>query len=558
MRPIPVLVLFAIVAACDSGDDTGEDALGYACGPGTHAESGVCVADADTADTGTDTDSADTSNDSGDTGTDSAGDSAETGDTGSDTSDTSDSGADTATDTASDTASDCGGDPADCRWSGENDLSSPYYELRGNRASEVAGYDVAVGDVNGDGQDDVVVGAPYGDDGAADAGVVYVVHGPITADMSLSSADAILVGTDTNGIAGFSVAVVDDTDGDGADEVVVGQRYPANISPGAVYLFLGGSAGSRDLEAGDGVWSGEANGDQLGAEVASVGDVNGDGNGDFAAGAPQNTTRSSNGGAVYVFFGGASGTGSASAADSRIYGSTAVHAGTTVSGAGDTDGDGIDDLLVGTDGNVGQVALFLGPPDATTYFSSSDAMIKAENASDYLAGDNNQLSAAGDVNGDGLGDVWLGAYGYDGVASNAGKAYLLHGPLTGSLDLFVDSDASISGTTASALLGMGLTEVGDLDGDGFADGVVGAVGANRYGTYTGAAWLFYGPISGNADDSDADVSFVGNGAGDFAGTGTAVGEVTGDGLMDLVVGAYAEDGDSTGSGSAWVIPGVGL
>jgi hypothetical protein len=449
---------------------------------------------------------------------------------------------------------DCDGGASGCRLSGNNDLDSPYLELAGHRASERAGFDVAVGDIDGDGQADALVSAPYADDGASDGGAAYVVHGPITGDVSLSSADAILYGTDASGMAGLSVDVVGDTDGDGTAEVVIGQPYPPSSTGGAVYLFAGDPTGSVALDTGAGVWTGEENGDQFGSAVAALGDVDGDGNADFGASAPQNDTRATNGGATYVFLGGTTGSGDASAADIRIYGDSALVSGTCIGGAGDTDGDGLDDLLIGTDSSVGEVALFLGPMTATTYYSSADATIAAEYSGDYLAYGYNTLAPGGDSNGDGYGDVWLGALGSDEGATEGGKAYLLEGPLSGSLDLFVDADATISGTSASAYLGQGLAEIGDLDEDGKADTIVGAPTAN---SYTGVSFLFYGSLSGSFDDSDADAQFVGNGISHGAGGSNAAADLTGDGTLDLLIGAWGEDGDASGSGSAWVVPGPG-
>jgi hypothetical protein len=282
--------------------------------------------------------------------------------------------------------------------------------------------------------------------------------------------------------------------------------------------------------------------------------VDGDGTPDFGAGAPDNDTRASSGGAAYVFYGPGAG-GEASGADARIYGTSVPHVGRTIAGAGDTDGDGIDDILLGTDGNTGIAALVLGPPAATMYFESADALFQAESANDFLGGDANELSGAGDVDGDGYDDVWLGAYGNDDGGVSAGKAYLVSGPMSGTVDLFLGTTASVQGSPRDMLLGQGLAEVGDLDGDGHVDAVIGAGGDPRYGTSTGATFVFYGPVAGTLDILDADATFFGDSAGDTLGVSTAAGDLTGDGVPDLLIGSLYEEGDVRGSGSAWVIPG---
>jgi hypothetical protein len=308
------------------------------------------------------------------------------------------------------------------------------------------------------------------------------------------------------------------------------------------------------LSTSHGIWTGEGTSDELGYEVAGVGDVNGDGVPDFAAGAPDNTTRNFAGGAAYIFFGGVSGTHTASSASARIYGTTPLGVGWAVAGAGDTDGDGLDDVLVGAlYGGASKVALFLGPP-TTGYFSSADATMSESGT--YLGGAANTMTSAGDVDGDGYDDVWLSAIA---TSSNAGAVYLLRGPLAGSVDLSLEATATISGSSANLILGQGLARIPDVDGDGDDEVLVGATGSSRYGRYTGAAYLYYGPLVGTFDEGDADATFYGNNAEEFMGASLAGGQdLTGDGFPDLLMGAYYGTGDASTAGSAWVRYGEGL
>jgi hypothetical protein len=232
--------------------------------------------------------------------------------------------------------------------------------------------------------------------------------------------------------------------------------------------------------------------DYAGLSVAGAGDVNGDGYADMLIGAEG---VNSDAGAAYLVLGSAT-PASASLATSIIYSGVNAgdSAGSAVAGAGDVNGDGYADLLVGAHrvGNsVGRAYLILGGPSLATASLSSAIAYEGE-ADDDNAG--YSLSGAGDVNGDGFADFLVGAYG-NGYQSNAGTAYLVLGsanPAGDGLPLInLATTLKHSGVSANNLAGWSVAGAGDVDGDGYADFLVGAPRFNTYGGGTNVAGAAY-------------------------------------------------------------------
>ncbi|MFT5679390.1 MAG: hypothetical protein ACI8RZ_000294, partial [Myxococcota bacterium] len=160
------------------------------------------------------------------------------------------------------------------------------------------------------------------------------------------------------------------------------------------------------------------------------------------------------------------------------------------------------------------------------------------------------LAAVGDLNGDGLADVLIGAPGHDGSGDEAGAVYLLLGPATGSHDLS-EAHARLDGEGVEDFAGRAVAGVGDMDGDGNPDLAVGAPGVDLGGSEAGAAYLLLGPVTGAWSLSDADA--VTYGTADDAGLGGALSggvDLTGDGRDDVLIGA-----PGAGSGSVSLISG---
>lgn len=200
---------------------------------------------------------------------------------------------------------------------------------------------VTGGDMNGDGFADVALGAPA--NGAGTPGRAYVYFGGVSAD---TAADLVLLGEGEGDRFGQSVALDGDTNGDGHADLVVGANQ-SSPDPGALYVFFGG--GWPDAVP-DVVMRGESGGDDFGLTVAYAGDLNDDGFADVVTGAPDSGAGGSQAGRVYVYYGG---DGMDARADVVLTGDNGDKLGTWAGGAGDVTGDGIDDLLTGSNGHAG-------------------------------------------------------------------------------------------------------------------------------------------------------------------------------------------------------------
>jgi hypothetical protein len=200
------------------------------------------------------------------------------------------------------------------------------------------------GDLDGDGLADVLVGANWSSAGGEDSGVVYVAHGPVRGTVDLDTVSSRLIGEASGDHTGSAIAGGGDVNGDGYDDVIVGSySAAAHHRAGVAYLVYGPITTDVDLGQADAVLVGEDSGDGAGYAVSIDEDVNGDGISDPLVGAPLNA----NHGAAYLVLGPVSGTVYLSQADLKLAASGPDDAGYAVSGAGDVDGDGRDDVLIG-------------------------------------------------------------------------------------------------------------------------------------------------------------------------------------------------------------------
>ncbi|MCP4306135.1 MAG: hypothetical protein GY788_14900, partial [bacterium] len=246
--------------------------------------------------------------------------------------------------------------------------------------------------VNGDGFDDLIVGARLGDDGGDKAGEAYVVFGSgsgFGTDVSgrqvlyladLTAAEGFIIqGDDADDRAGWSVSSAGDVNGDGFDDLIVGAPYGGGGTAGEAYVVFGTDAGfgtpdvaSRQvidltgLTAAEGfIIQGDEGGDRAGFSVSSAGDVNGDGFDDLIVGASYGDDGGGTAGEAYVVFGTDAGFGTPDVASRQVIDLTGLtaaegfiiqgdsgddEAGSSVSSAGDVNGDGFDDLIVGAPG----------------------------------------------------------------------------------------------------------------------------------------------------------------------------------------------------------------
>jgi FG-GAP repeat protein len=396
--------------------------------------------------------------------------------------------------------------------------------------SEVRYLDVgrSPGDLDGDGYADAVVGARSKDAGAANEGNVFVYHGSATALPLLP--DETLDNPQNQANAGFGYAVaLADVNGDGFSDLVVGAPSQENgaSNEGAAFVFLGSAAGLPDAPE---FTLDNPDNEALaffGAAVGSAGDLDGDGFEDIAVGA---YARQGGNGGAFVYLGSASGIAATpSLTLDRPTGFLGTSFGVAVASAGDTGGDGYADLLVGATGDDpgnegGAVFVYCGAKDGIG--AQPDLRLHAMN---QLSGDEfGAALAGGDMDGDGLGDVAVGA---PATFTGGTVSYFLGSPS----GLRADPSGSLSGDMGRFATSLG---AGDLDGDGLADLVVGADEHEQGAAFEGAAFVFPGTPGGPAAVASPALDNPDNAANGHFGASVAVlGDADGDGDGELIVGA---------------------
>ncbi len=349
----------------------------------------------------------------------------------------------------------------------------------------------------------------------------------------------------------------------------------ASVSPGAEELAndgvdndcdpetLGGTlSGEWSADAGLAVVLGEESDDTFGLGLAAAGDVDGDGSADLWVGARERDRDGVDGvGQAYLVLGPLSGTvGAAERAGATLLGPTAEGAnfGQRLAHLGDVDGDGYADVGVGAHqsdpegGKGGAVWVYPGPFSGE-HTEEDVAFLAYGEDGDQLG---YRVAGPGDADGDGLGDVLVGAITDSDAGAGAGAVYLLWGGQEGVTLASEASGVSFLGEAAGDQAGNDLAFVGDVDGDGLSELAVGARFQDMVGESAGAAYLVYGDatLEGAISLGDADVILLGEEAGDLGGGYLCtVGDLDGDGGDDLLHGAAQNDSGGTASGAAWLL-----
>jgi hypothetical protein len=476
-----------------------------------------------------------------------------------------------------------------------------------------------LGDVNGDNIGDYAIGLPSAN---ADAGVVYVFLGhagalpPTPTALNPASASYTITGH-AGEMLGFSITG-EDMNNDGLDDVVIGAPMagaPSKSGGGAVYVIFGshtpGNIATASLYAGGGLtndpispaahsaigsrYDGIVENSHTGYAVAALGDVNGDGYGDVAVGAPDGSLHIPGGGGLIGIYGKPQGEHidlsdlwdlgypywfhADFPTQAALNLEEQPHLGRSVALVGDVTGDGWPDIAVGApqasfngrlhSGSVWIVSGHLPPIDAgcvgmvvdnscpwIRLWQLSQAPIRqAYRIDGAQAGDGlgSSIAGVGDQNGDGIPDIAIGESSASPVGrQGAGAVVVVPGQRQGAVRDLASSLPlqRIYGPEAGAGLGASLSAAGDVDGDGHVDMLIGAPGE---ASYTGAAYLLRGVSGATSDLANPSTKLAPAGVGAQAGSAVAAGLSLDGGNRDALIAAPG----ANGSGGWYLVGGSG-
>jgi len=463
------------------------------------------------------------------------------------------------------------------------------FVVRGENDIDQIGITVSeAGDINGDGIDDVIIGAETEE---LDRLTAYVVYGSTTnfnaaiPISEINGTNGFVINGETAGITGTSflgsiVSAVGDLNNDGISDIAFGDDR-ANNGTGRVYVVYGDNNGFSnpfDLAGLDGNNGFTINGineyDGTGNAISAAGDVNGDGIDDLILGADY---RNNTMGAAYVLFGIDGGPGSTvNLADLDGTNGFAISglspndaAGSAVTTAGDINGDGVSDIAIGAPGsvlngsgiNMGAAFIIFG---TNSGFTSPLNLLSLDGTNGFSVTGIDSFDALGDalgsldINGDGLSDLVIGAAGGDGLNNTLGEngeTYVVLGrdtgfPATFNAASLSDNDNSDGFTIFGAgffdTSGSSVSSAGDINDDGLDDLIIGSPNANTPTTLSsGQSHILFGDPAGFASivnltelDGDNGVQFTGVADSDISGDAVSgAGDVNGDGIDDFIIGA---------------------
>ena len=397
-----------------------------------------------------------------------------------------------------------------------------------------------IGDLNGDGVNDIAVGANGDDDEGTNRGVIYIMlmntDGSVDETIEINDNTVngpVLTNTD---YWGRSIANIGDLNNDGVNDIAVGATgddmdenddVDGGISRGAVHIMFMNTDGSIDstVEINDSTPNGPIldDRDSFGKSIANIGDLNNDGVNDIAVGAPGDDDEGANRGTIHIMFMNTNGSVDSTVKISDV--NTTPNGpvleghdgfGASVANIGDLNVDGVNDIIVGAIGAdcvscVGDQAgavyiMFMntdGSVDSTVEINDS-----TPNGPVIIATDNLGFSVAdiGDLNGDGVNDIAVGAQQDDGLGDTIGAVHIMFMNTDGSIDSTVEiNHSATTGPVLSDddLFGSSIANIGDWDGDGINDIAVGAYHDNGLGSNRGAIHIMF--MVGTVPSTDSSV-----------------------------------------------------
>ena len=438
----------------------------------------------------------------------------------------------------------------------------------GERPSDMLGSALtAIGDVDNDGSSEFLFSAPFNSLEEVKGGKTYLLG---SIEDSVEQPLQSFYGERIKDYAGSSLSSAGDIDVDGRADILIGAPGSDinGLDAGSVYLFyaenflFGGVTGISLAEANR-VFSGEQPGDDFGASIVSVGDLNGDLSDDFLISAPSNKDGGYNAGKVYIYAGDSilSDEQPKSFVGEFSYGKF----GTTMVSAGDVNGDGLSDVWISAPGDsssYGKAYLISGE---NLLFDDievgwADVTLTGEATGDMFG----SAMATGDVDGDGLSDILVGAPFSNDIGYMSGKAYLVFSShFLGNNEFAIqDADYSFVAEASDNSVGASVAIVDDIYGDGIAEVLIAAPGNSASDSYAGKVYLHPSEDFGLDQEvqlSTVSRSFVGDNLYDEVGTTVAnIGDIDNDGKGDFLIGSPQANHGGSDSGTVYILLGSHL